>query len=233
MISECNFKKELSNIGKSYYKFRERDSEIRRSCYHCRLNIDHDNCILSQVYEQTLSNIELNKLLEEINNKKKEIVLLQEHLDKLDIQKGKKEKEIIDLNKEIEILNNKVVKIRANDFLRTTIGEENYFFYINNGYFDIVGTNNSIYRIMNSGKISKMRIEIKKDLLGRIKYSIIEYMTGRSQKRDIMIYEGRIRIADYPLEDSIAIVYANIMKDSDRFDKDKCCGMIYAESIVD
>lgn len=33
--------------------------------------MDQSNCILFQIYGQRLPNIELNKLLEEINNRKK------------------------------------------------------------------------------------------------------------------------------------------------------------------
>jgi hypothetical protein len=231
MLSECDFKKELINIENSYYKFRKRDLEITRSCYHCRCNIDQNNCVLFQIYGQRLPNIELNKLLEEINNRKNEIIHIQDYINELKIQKENKEKEIINLDKDIEIYNNKVVKVRANDFLRTIIGGENYLFYKNNGYFDIIGTNNSIYRITNKGMISK--IKIKKGLVDRIKGLMVAlltiFLTGH-QKRNIETL-GQIIANNYPLEDVIAVVYANIMKDSDKFDKDKGCGRIIINSI--
>ena len=237
MISECDFKNELHNIvGKSYYKFHERDSEIKSACYFCRANIDQDHCVLFQIYKQRLHNIELNKLLEEINNRKKEILHVQDRVNDLNIQRENKRKEIIDLDNEIEILNNKAVKIRANDFLRTTIGGENYLFYIDNGYFDVIGTNNSVYRITNRGKISKIKIKIKKEgLVNRIKRIIAELLkmlsTNYYQKGKIEMFEGQVNTVNYPLEDAIAIVYMNIMKDSDRFDKDKACGEISARRI--
>lgn len=227
MLSECDFKNELDNIKNSYYKFHTRDLEIKRACYHCRANIDQSNCILFQIYGQRLHHIELNKLLEEINNRKKEIVHIQDYTNELKIQEENKEKEIINLDKEIEILDNKATKIRANDFLRTTIGGENYLFYMNNGYFDFMGTNNSIYSITNKGIISK--IKIKKGLVNRIKGAMVAlltmFLTGH-QKRNIETL-GQIRAYNYPLEDVIATVYMNIMKDSDKFDKDKGCGYIF------
>lgn len=58
--------------------------------------------------------------------------------------------------------------------MRATIGGENYLFYNNNGYFDII-TNNSIYRITNKGKISK--IKIKKDLVNRFKDLMVTLLT--------------------------------------------------------
>ena len=105
MLSECDFKNELTNIENSYYKFGKRNLEITRSCYHCRCNIDQNNCILFQIYRQRLPNIELNKLLDEINNRKNEIVHIQYYVNELEIQKKNKEEEIINLDKEIDIVN--------------------------------------------------------------------------------------------------------------------------------
>jgi len=234
MLSECDFKNELHNvIERSYYKFHERDSEIKSACYFCRANMDQDHCVLFKIYRQRLQHIELNKLLDEINNRKKEATHLQDCINELDIQRENKEKEIINLKEEIEVLNDKAVKIRANDFLRTTIGGENYLFYMENGYLDITGTNDSIYRITNRGKISKIKIKIKKEgLVDRIKRVTTELLkvlsTDYYQKEKIETLEGQIRTQNYPLEDEIAIVYMNIMKDSDRFDEDKACGQIFA-----
>lgn len=229
MLYECDLKKELNNIEKSYYKFHTRDLEIKRACYHCRENMDHNGCMLLQIYGQRLHHIELNKLLEEINNRKNEIMHLQDYVNELKIQEENKEKEIINLDKEIKILDNKATKIRANDFLRTTIGGENYLFYMNNGYFDFMGTNNSIYEITNKGIISK--IKIKKGLINRIKGVMVAlltmFLTGH-QKRNIETL-GQIRAYNYPLEDVIATVYMNIMKDSDKFDNDKGCGYIFID----
>lgn len=233
MIFECDLKKELDNIEKSYYKFHTRDFEIKRACYHCRANIDQNGCILLQIYRQRLPHIELNKLLDEINNRHDEIMYLQSSIDELKIKKENKEKEIINLDKEIDILNNKATKVRANDFLRTTIGEENYLSYINNGYLDVVGTNSAIYRITNKGIVSK--IKIKKGLTNRIEDIKVElskiFSTNYHRKRKIETWIGEIIDTNYPLEDIIATIYVNIMKDSDRFDKDKGCGHIYVNSI--
>lgn len=234
MLSECNLKDELGNIEKSCYKFSTRDMEIKKACYYCRVNMDQEKCTLFQIYEQIFPNIELNKnkLLEETNNRKEEIILLQDHINELNIQKEHKEKEIINLDKEIELYNNKTVKIRANDFLRTTIGGENYLFYMDNGYLDITGTNNSIYRITNKGIISKITIKKGfvtriKDFIALLKISLTDYY----QKKEIETLEGQIKATHYPLEDAIAIVYVNIMRDSDRFDRNKGCGQIYINHI--
>jgi len=230
MLSECNFKNELSNISKSIRRFYERDLEIRRACHHCTTDMNQNDCILFQIYKQRVLDIELNKLpdeinnklLDEINNKKREILNLQHEINEFENQRENKVKEIKILNKEIEIYNNKAIKIRANDFLRATIGEENYIFLKNNGYFDIKGTNNSTYRVTSDGKISKLKTE--KSLIDRIKDATT---TNYHQNKRCDTWEGKIRVGDYPLEDAIAVVYMNIMKDSYRFDKDKGCGSIF------
>lgn len=49
------------------------------------------------------------------------------------------------------------------------------------------------------------------------------------QEREIETLVGQIKTTNYPLEDVIAIVYTNIMKDSDRFDEDKGYDSIFID----
>lgn len=144
MLPECDFKNELCNADNRYYKFLSRDLEIKRACYNCRIHMDYNDCVLSKIYRQRSHTIELNELLKEIDNIKREISRLQESVNELKVQKENGKKEVATLDKEIKILDGKATRIRANDFLIATIGRENYFSYKNNGYFDVKGTNNSI-----------------------------------------------------------------------------------------
>ncbi len=232
---ECSFKKQLYDIENSYYKFRERDLEIKRACHYCRHDIDKNKCLLNQIYEKTYVREELNKLLDEINNRKQELACIQEQkndiMNNLNAKKNSKLKEINDLSIEIDKLDKKATKYRAKDFLISTIGEKNYISYMNNGYFDVIGTNGAIYRIAKGGYFSKRIIETKKGILYKIKdYIYSEFLPGYDSKKYYIeyqgIYQGKIKPTVYPLEDAIAIIYMNIMKDSDRFDRDKACGTI-------
>jgi hypothetical protein len=187
--------------------------------------MDYNDCVLSKIYIQRSHTIELNELLKEIDYRKREISLLQESVNELRVQKENGKKEVATLDKEIKILDGKATRIRARDFLITSIGRENYFSYKNNGYFDVKGTNNSIYRITNEGVISK--IKVKEDFVYRIKSSIVNVLLNSCcPKIKTATSVGEIESTNYPLEDSIAIVYMNIVKDSDRFDIDKACGRI-------
>ncbi len=221
---ECSFKEQLCDIENSYYKFHERDLGIKRACHYCRHDIDKNKCLLYQIYEKTHIREELNILLDEINRRKEE-------LNSIDAEKNSKVKEINDLSIEIDKLEKKAIKCRANDFLVATIGEKNYISYMKDGYFDVIGTNGAIYRITKDGAFSKRVVEKKKGILYKIKdyiYCILSprYYIERYHKKSSSTFQGKIRPAVYPLEDAIAIVYMNIMKDSDRFDRNKACGMI-------
>ena len=47
-------------------------------------------------------------------------------------------------------------KMKADDFLKSTIGEGNYLLFKEKGYLEMNGTNNGIYRITQDGEISKI-----------------------------------------------------------------------------
>lgn len=224
-MATCNFKEELNNIDISYYKFRYRDLTIKRACHHCKARMDYEHCMLLQIYRHRKMELQRGELLIETGKLKKQILHLRDHLDELIAQKEDRKKEIIKLEEKIKTLHYDAAKFRAIDFLRTTIGEENYFFYVEHGYFDVRGTNNAVYRITKQGKISKHKIKIT----NKVKH-LISIIFRREIPCEINakpVFKGQIKNGQYPLEDAIAIVYVHIMKDSKKFDIEKGCGDIH------
>lgn len=71
------------------------------------------------------------------------------------------------------------------------------------------------------------KIKVKEDFVDRVKASIVNIISKSCcPKIKTTTSVGEIESTNYPLEDAVAIVYMNIVKDSDGFDKDKACGRI-------
>lgn len=96
---------------------------------------------------------------------------------------------------------------RSENFLKATIGELAHEYLQEHGYFDVCGTNGKTYRLSLNGDIYKKR----RGIFGEKQKRIGELSVSGKKERN----------------DAIAIIYAHIRRDSDRFERDKRCGSIH------
>lgn len=109
---------------------------------------------------------------------------------------------------ELAEIKKKIVSQHSTNFLLETIGSENYHMLNDNGCIDIYAKNGGLYNITKQGGIKKLKRHRFREVW------------SEDWQGSIMNTHG------LPMPDAIATIYAHILKNPNKFDKEKGCGNI-------
>ena len=101
--------------------------------------------------------------------------------------------------------------LKSRNFLIATMGQVNFDILEKNGHILVSGTNGGTYKITKDGHIYKTIVQ------QRFLRSPVEKQVGFARIQNA---------GGLPMKDAIATIYMHIVKDSDKFDRDKACGAI-------
>lgn len=165
--------------------------------------------IKNPVSQETMKRVMLasssaTQTLQDISVYHEELLVLVENINKMTLEQTQ-------LKETIKSQKQEVADLRSVMFLTSTIGEVRVAALEKDGFINLPGTNGATYKLTKDGFIYKT---ITKSRFFR---PPVEEQVGF----------GRIQDAGgLPMNDAIAIIYAHISSDSDKFDKDKACGAI-------
>lgn len=165
--------------------------------------------IKNPVSQETMKRVMLasssaTQTLQDISIYHEELLVLVENINNMTLEQTQL-KEIIESQKQ------EVADLRSVMFLASTIGEVRVAALEKDGFIILIGTNGATYKITKDGFIYKSVIK------SRFLRPPVEEQVGFGRIQDS---------AGLPINDAIAIIYAHISSDSDKFDKDKACGAI-------